>query len=260
MNNALFVAWRGGLPEHGQWSPIGKLERVDGFYRFAYTRGAQMLMGFTPFPGMTDLHRVYESEELFPLFANRLLSKSRPEYEAYLTWSGFDPKDPPEPLAILGVTEGIRQTDQLEVFPCPTPDAAGCFVTRFFMHGLRWMPQAAIERASKLRAGERLALIPDPSNPFDAHAIAIRTTDMRDRFMIGYVPRYLAHDTYSLFGGCGAHSIEVSVERLNGSAPTQMRVLCRMNACWPDGFEPCKQEAFQPIVPMPRGTGEIVRA
>src|SRR3546814_11059461 len=64
------------------------------------------------------------------MLTNRLLSRSRPEYEAWLTWSGFDPKDPPEPLAVLGVTEGIRQTDALEVFPRPLPDAQANYTTR----------------------------------------------------------------------------------------------------------------------------------
>ena len=35
---------------------------------------------------MRDLHGVYESAVLFPLFANRLLSKTRPEYRDFLAW------------------------------------------------------------------------------------------------------------------------------------------------------------------------------
>ena len=114
----LFVAWRGDDPQHG-WGPVGRLEYDEGVYRFSYTRGARTLIGFRPFPEMSDLDRIYESNELFPLFANRLLSRSRQEYEAFLLWGGFDPNNPPDPIAILGVTEGIRQTDSIEVFPCP---------------------------------------------------------------------------------------------------------------------------------------------
>ena len=116
--SALFVAYRGGAPQHGGWGPVGRLEHDGGLYRFCYTRGASTLPGFRPFSQMEDLSQVYESEELFPLFDNRLLSPSRPEYEAFLRWGGFDPNNPPDPIAILGVTEGIRQTDQVEVFPC----------------------------------------------------------------------------------------------------------------------------------------------
>jgi hypothetical protein len=256
MNNALFVAYRSGDPSQTDWSPVGKLEHADGLYRFTYTRGARTLRGFDPFPGMTDLSAVYESDTLFPLFANRLLARSRPEYEAYLTWSGFDPAHPPDPLAILGVTEGIRQTDQLEVFPCPAPDADGCYLTKFFVHGLRWMHPAAVERAGRLKPGGRLALMPDIQNPHDPYAVALRTTDDRDRLLIGYAPRYLARDFTTLWTHCDPDFIQVTVERLNGSAPLQMRVLCRMNACWPKGFRPCNDETYQPIV----AAGEAIRA
>jgi hypothetical protein len=248
MSNALFVTWRSGTPQNGSWGPVGKLEHVDGLYRFTYTKGAQTLPGFQPFPGMPNVWQVYEAEQLFPIFANRLLSKSRPEYEAYLTWGGFDPGNPPEPLAILGVTEGIRQTDSLELFPCPAPDAEGCFLTKFFLHGLRWMPVAAIERVGQLRAGDQLALMLDLFNPFDQAAIAIRTTDERDRYLIGYVPRYLARDVGSLCQTCHPNFVEVRVERVNVGAPLQMRLLCRMGACWPEGFQPCAGEEFQLLV------------
>lgn len=250
MSNALYVARRAGPDGQGYWSPVGKLEHVDGLYRFRYTRGAELAEGFAGFIGMNDLRTVYESEQLFPLFANRLLSKSRPEYEAWLTWSGFDAANPPEPLAILGVTEGIRQTDLVEVFPCPTPDDNECYLTRFFLHGLRWLPQASIERIGRLLPGEQLALMPDIQNPYDSHAVALRTIDDRDRHLVGYVPRYLARDFTTLCYRCDPDFMKVTVERLNAGAPMQMRVLCRMIACWPHGFRPCDDEAFKPLVTL----------
>jgi len=257
MSNSLFVAWRAGSAQQGVWSPVGKLEHIDGLYRFRYTRGAESVQGFSGFVGMDNLHAVYESESLFPLFANRLLSKSRPQYEAWLTWSGFDPADPPEPLAILGVTEGIRQTDQVEVFPCPAPDEQGCYLTRFFLHGLRWVPAAALDRVAALKAGERLAIMFDPQNPMDENAVALRTVD-GDRFMIGYVPRYLAFEFGRLTRECSF--AEISVERVNPGAPMQMRVLCRMNACWPEDFRPCENEVFQPLVSISSDVGVPARA
>jgi len=251
MSTALFVAWKLYQPSGSRWAPVGKLEHVEGLYRFTYTRGATTLKGFAPFPGLPDLDGVYESEELFPLFANRLLSRSRPEYEAYLTWGGFDPNNPPDPLAILGVTEGIRQTDSLEVFPCPAPDAEGCYVAKFFLHGVRWMPAVAIERVDELRSGEPLALMLDVQNPHDRWAVAVRTIDDRNRLLIGYVPRYLSRDIATLCMKCGPDFAKVTVERLNRSAPLQMRLLCRMRACWPDGFRPCSGEDFQQIAQSP---------
>lgn len=261
MNSALFVAWRSGEPTGGRWGPVGKLEFNSGTYRFTYTQGARSLEGFQPFPGMRDLETVYESDQLFPIFANRILSASRPEYEAYLTWGGFDPSNPPDPLAILGVTEGIRQTDSLEVFPCPAPGSDGCFVTKFFLHGIRWASSAAIERISRLQAGESLYFMFDVLNEFDAFAAAVRTGGASERHLIGYVPRYLARDVRTLYNNCNPEMIELNVERLNPAAPLQMRVLCRLNACWPSGFRPCSHEDFQPIVRSfrPLGSEQVQR-
>jgi hypothetical protein len=244
--NALLVASRSADPSKGGWSPIGRLEFDHGTYRFVYTKGARTAVGFTPFSGMEDLEQIYESNELFPVFANRLLPKSRPEYEAYLQWSGFDPANPPDPIAILGVTEGIRRTDLIEVFPCPVPDEKSCYLNKFFMHGLRYMPEAAKARVLNLKEGERLYPMWDGCNPTDSCAVALRTV-AGDRMLVGYVPRYLAYDALTLFKHCDPEFFQIVVQRVNRDAPLQQRLLCRMHACWPDGFEPCSGEEFQPI-------------
>jgi hypothetical protein len=243
MINSLFVAWRGSDPEQG-WGPVGCLERADGVYRFCYTQGARLLPGFSPFSGMRDLDQVYESTELFPLFANRLLSKSRPEYEDYLRWSGLDPVSQPDPLAILGVTEGRRETDLVEVFPCPIPDAEGNYQSKFFVHGVRWLTPAGAARLQVLEPGEHLRPMPDLKNQYDAHAMGLHTA--RDAERIGYVPRYLAQDVAELLGH-DEGAIQVWVERVNADAPLRQRVLCSMRARWPQGFVPCHGEAFEPI-------------
>ena len=249
--NALFVAWRSGEPRDAVWGPVGRLEHDGQIYRFQYTLGARTLPGFTPFPGMDDLEEAYESVELLPLFANRLLSPSRPEYEAFLRWGGFDVSVPPSPLAILGVTEGLRKTDYIETFPCPVPDSRGCYVNTFFLHGIRWMPPHSVERLADLRPNERLFLMPDPCNPADPNAVAVRTESQRT--LIGYVPRYLARDVRFLLSECDHNSVELCVERVNREAPLQQRLLCRLRTCWPDGFRPCADESFQPICSPARG-------
>jgi len=194
---------------------------------------------------MESFNEVYESEELFPLFANRLLSQSRPEYEAYLRWSGFDPSNPPDPIVVLGVTEGIRQTDAIEGFPCPTQDVDGCYLNKFFLHGIRWMGPATINRIDELQDNEPLKLMLDFQNDHDPHAVAVRSDAVR--MQLGYVPRYLAADVYNLAQQCHPDFIKLYVHRVNRDAPLQNRVLCRMHACWPTGFEPCSGEDFAPI-------------
>lgn len=250
MSTVLYIASRTGGPDSGHWSPVGRLDHDAGVYRFVYTRGATQF-GFTAFPGMDDLNRVYESDELFPLFANRLLSRSRPEYEAFLRWGGFSADEPPDPLVVLGLTQGIRQTDALEVFACPTPDDAGGYRSKFFLHGVRWMHEAARERIAKLTPGERLIPALEFGNRFDPSAVSVRTDDAIGRSLIGYVPRYLAKDVRDLCVQCDPEHIELAVERVNTDAPLQHRVLCRMSACWPEEFNPCSGEAFLPLVETP---------
>jgi HIRAN domain len=243
--NTLLVASRSPDSTKGSWSPIGRLQFTEGTYRFVYTKGARTAQGFTPFNGMEDLDQVYESDDLYPVFKNRLLSKSRPEYEAYLRWSGFDSSSQPDPIAILGVTEGIRRTDMIELFPCPAPDEQGCYVNKFFLHGLRHMPEMARDRVLRLRPNEPLFPMLDIGNSADPNAVALRTEN--EPAMLGYVPRYLAHDVRKLVQDCEPEFIKVFVHRLNPDAPLQQRLLCRMQACWPDGFKPCSGEEFQPI-------------
>jgi hypothetical protein len=247
MNQAVYVAWRSGGDNTGNWGPVGKLERIDSGYRFVYTQGARKLEGFQPFPGMDNLEAVYESAELFPLFANRLLAPSRPEYQSYLEWGGFNPDNPPDPIALLSITEGRRTTDQIEIVPCPLPDGEGCYLTKFFLHGIRWTAPQAVERINRLQPGERLGLMPDINNPVDPNAVAVRTMDTAGNHIIGYVPRYFAHDVRELCLSCGPEATQLMVERVNTNAPLQFRLLCRLRACWPDHFEPCTSELYRPI-------------
>jgi hypothetical protein len=248
--NALLVASRTGGPDKGGWGPVGRLDYADGVYRFVYTEGARTLEGFRPFHGMEDLTQIYQSDDLFPVFKNRLMPASRPEYHSYLRWSGFDSSfdanDPLAPISILGVTEGIRQTDSIEVFPCPVPDSNSCYVNKFFVHGLRYLPKASHERLAQLKANDHLALMADLFNDADPYAVALRTME-GDRMLVGYVPRYLAYDIWELFRGCSPDYMSVVVEQVNADAPLQQRLLCRMNYCWPEDFQPCATAAFKPI-------------
>lgn len=252
---SLFVAWRPAYPDQTGWRPIGRLEFDDSLYRFYYTRGARN-PDFQPLWGMENLEQIFESTELFPVFKNRLLSESRSEYEDFLRWSGFDRELPPDPVAILAVSEGRRETDAIEVFPCPQPDGDRCFCNRFFLHGIRWLSPLAIGRVNQLQPGETLKLMPDPQNDYDPHAVGVRCVE--DRAFVGYVPRYLARDVGRLFDECGPRAVTITVNRVNLDAPLQNRVLCEMKACWPDGFRPCSDDDFLPIAKVPARVNDAV--
>ena len=97
---------------------------------------------------------------------------------------------------------------------------------------------------AELEHDDLLVLELEDANVSDANAVAVY--DPAGTTKIGYVPRYLARDVRTLLAECAF--IEVKIDRVNPGAPRQQRVLCRMNACWPDGFRPCDDAAFQPIV------------
>lgn len=242
MSNALFVAWRPEAPNEG-WRPVGRLERDGDTYRFFYTCGATRGQ-FRPFDQMPKLDQIYTSPVLFPVFANRLLSSSRPEYEEFLEWGEFDDGTHPDPIVILGLSEGRRETDSIEVFPCPRPDSIGRYKAKFFLHGIRWLNDEAISRINRLGTGEELKMMFEVQNQHDINAVAVRT---EDRVIVGYFPRYLASDARKLSESCEQRNLIVSVNRVNPDAPFQNRVLCSFEACWPSGFEPCSGEDFEPI-------------
>lgn len=244
MKRALYVFWQ--EPKARRWYPVGVLSRRDSMFRFAYTRGAKLAKKkeFLTFGRMTELHQQYESHELFPFFANRLLSPSRPEYQSFLTWLEAE-SESPDPLELLARTGGIRATDSILLYPKPEPTANGEYDLRFFVHGLRHMPKEAIPKINTLSAGTKLFPLFDDLNPFDREAVALRTDD--PPMIVGYVPRFFAHDIRRCIRLNRGRDISVRVRRVNEDAPLQFRLLCRFVSRWPQRFNPCSGPEFQPI-------------
>jgi len=235
------------------WHPVGLLTMDEGgTYRFVYTKGAEKIPNFC-FGRMKALNAVYESTDLFPLFSNRLLSNSRPEFKKHLVWLNIRNDDP---LTMLAITEGIRGTDTLEVFKCPTRNKKGEYDVVFLSHGLRHLPPHAVERVNTLKRGDRLFLVLDPQNKYDQKAVALRTDEPAE--IIGYCPRYLSPDFKELLDVIPTE-LSVSVERVNTDAPLNLRLLCRIVAPWPDKFEPCSGEEFMPLADYRMKNGLEIR-
>jgi hypothetical protein len=234
----LYLSWQD--PQSRIWFPVGKLTFEGGIYRFVYTKGAPLSENFIPFGSMRDLHEVYNSQDLLPLFANRLISKKRPEYKDFLRW--LDLRE--DEAVLLARTEGVRETDSLTVFPCPERNLDGKYVVHFFSHGLRYLPEEARIRISKLRTGDRLYLLPDPQNPYDGCAIALRTDDPPT--IVGYCPRYISCDFLEILEN-NPNMVQVQVKRVNTDAPIQLRLLCTLTADWPENFKPCSSEDYQEL-------------
>lgn len=241
----LFIAWQD--PETRRWIPVGRLTHGNGSFRFEYTRGAKESPNFEPFGWMRNLNFAYESEKLFPLFANRILPKSRPEYGDYLRWLGLNESESNE-LEVLGRSGGVRETDTLEIFPCPEPDRNHNYVGYFFSHGLRHLTRENQTRAKTLNPDERLYLIRDVQNEVDPTALLLRTEN--PIAFVGYCPRYLSSEFCKLIEQSGTRQVRVSVERVNVDAPSELTVLCKIVAPWPKGFSPCSRGSFRVLKKM----------
>jgi hypothetical protein len=238
---AVFVVWQD--PDSRRWIPVAQLTREHGTFRFKYTQGALESRKFMPFGSMTDLKSTYESSELFPLFANRILPKSRPEYREYIKWLGLDPEYADD-LDVLARSGGVRATDTLEIVPCPQPKDEQ-YVAHFFIHGLRHLSSKDQERARGLVPGERLFVMRDVQNKVDLTALILRTEDPIS--VVGYCPRYFSAEFSQLFDRVGPERISTFVERTSPEAPSHFRVLCRLVAPWPKNFQPCALDEFQPL-------------
>jgi hypothetical protein len=238
----LFLAWQ--HPQTRSWYPVGKLIHDGRLYTFVYTKGAKVCPDFYPFGRMTDLKAVYRSEALFPLFANRLLPKSRPEYQDYLKWLNVD-EEHDSPIATLSRSGGMRGTDSLEVFPEPEPTRDGHYEFVFLSHGLRHLPQLALDRVNQFQQGEQLSLCADLQNEKDPDALSIRTKP--PIAFVGFCPRYLVSDFRALLEANGPSNVRLSVERVNPDAPLQLRLLCRLSTKWPTNFRPFSDDSFTPI-------------
>jgi hypothetical protein len=238
----LFVAWR--RPD-GLIVPVGRLtQQADAdrmTFCFVYLKGAERNEGFPGLPGLGDLHRVHQSETLFPVFANRVMPRDRADYGDFL--EQLDLSVEADPFEVLGRSEGVRATDRIEVFPDVAADAAGSLCTLFFVRGIRHLPGAR-ETVDGLAAGDELQLVPQPSNEVNPRAMLLNT---RTGASIGWAPDYLLdllHELESL----NAALPSIVVEHVNpASVAAHLRVLCRLSAPWPAGYQPFSGPDFQPL-------------
>ncbi len=240
----LFIAWQN--PKSRQWFPVGRLTVEQGVYRFEYIGGALAAQNdgsFRPIGVFPDLYRQYKSDELFPLFAKRVLSPSRPDYADFVSWLGLSGAEI-DPIELLGRSGGESVTDRFEIFPFPEKSDEGKYHSHFFVHGLRHLPASAVERVNQLKAEERLRLANEFQNPFDPKAMLLIT---EDRVAVGYCPRYLLHDVDDI--QTQADKLLVTVEKdVSSDVPLQFRLLCGLTAVWEDAELPFRKPQYQPLV------------
>ena len=242
---ALFVAWQN--PATRRFYPVGRLAQIDtpdhqGCFEFVYLQGVLEADGFEPFISFPNLHRIYQSHELFPMFDNRVVSRKRSDFSSHIAELGL-PEGTVNPITILSRSSGRRMTDTLQLFPLPEFEPEIGYRTWFWAHGIRHLANPPEERIASLVPEEQVFVQPDPTNPVVPNALALWT---RDDICIGYMPSYILEDIATLNG---LNTLcRIFVERVNPPpAPIQQRILLRMESSWPQQFVPYSTARYQPL-------------
>lgn len=219
---SVYIAWQD--PDSRSWHTVGKLSSNNDEYEFNYTNGAKS-NNFIPFTGMTDLGSTYRSRLLFPLFSKRLLSDRRPEFNTFMSWLGLDKYQNNKPIMILAKSGGMKRTDSLQFFPEIKKDENNQFELEFFVHGIKYLTASARERVKNLHTGDKLYLMPDPQNPVDRYALAVRVSEPTE--IVGYCPRFLSKDLGDLLMD-DESMVDAHVAKANPEAPFQYQLMCKL--------------------------------
>jgi len=237
------LAWRD--PLSSRWFPVGCLESDSDaqHYRFYYIKGAEQAVkaGFAPLASFPETHIWYLSEQLFPLFANRVPPPSRPEFRDYLQWLDLRVTES-DPVAILARSGGHRVTDTLEIFPLPEGQTEE-YLIYFPLDGLSAIPNEAATRAVQLTPDEPLRVnFGDPQDPNARYTVQVRAD--RTIYDIGSLPQYLHLDRNRWLA-----MPHIEVARVNcPPAPIQFRVLCKAQITLRPGSKPFDWPDLKPIV------------
>lgn len=240
----LFVAWRDSADS--RIHPVGRLtfQPQGGGYEFRYLNNVKDLERFDVLPGFPERERVYRSDALFPLFEVRLMSRRRPDYSDYVASLGLSGGDH-DPFVLLARSEGWKSTDRLEVFAAPSRVGhSNDGTSRFFLRGLRYHDGAAAV-VDSLGRGDSLGIRREPDNEVNPLAVQV----LHGSQILGHVPDYLVDHVHEVWDACGEDAVQVRVEHVNpDSSGPHMRLLCRMESCWPDGYEPFSDARFLPLI------------
>ena len=242
----LFLAWH-DTGENRLWYPVGRLDAdpESSYYRFRYTGGAkraQKEARFTLIVGFPAVDKDYRSEELFPLFQNRVMSPARPDFQSYLETLGY--VGTAEPIEILAVNGGVRRTDNYEVFPKLEKQPDGGFTSRFLLHGGRHVNRDSQERLKRVKQGEELFIALELTNPVTQLAVQIQT---RDNYILGWAPHYLVNDLVAAMADSPSEYKARAVRIHRDDHSPRPTLLVELSSRW-DSYEPMSGPDYQPLV------------
>lgn len=168
----------------------------------------------------------YRSGDLFPFFADRLISAARPDYNELVTALGLT-RPEATPVELLARSWGTTSHDTLQIVPEPIEHHDGTAVRLFLASGLRHVDESnsrtVSSRVARLKKGQRLDLRDEPDNPRNERAVVLEA----DGKSVGWIPDYLL-DELGKARDAG-RQLSVAVEQPNGpETPWHLRLLCRL--------------------------------
>ena len=198
-------------PKTRQYQSLGVLTYRDGQYTFRYADGAPAEL-----PGLPR-GREYTSDSLFAVFGERVMSPHRRDHGRAMEHLGLGVDA--EPFEVLAVSGGRRTGDTYELTPLPEPGAVDL---PFFVHGVRYLDDAARSQLDGLQPGQRLRLEPEEANPKNQRAVLVSN----DGTKLGYVPDPLVEVVRSVM----SEDHVLQVVRVNGpEAGLHQRLLVRLS-------------------------------
>lgn len=218
----LFLAWQSSI-DHS-WHVIGRLDQTEKRYRFVYTQGVMSARTFLPLLGLSDINKIYESEQLFPIFANRLLSRTRPEFSDFVRWLELDGKTVTA-MEMLARSEAIKVTDTFQVFPDVRSDEYGNCEVIFFAHQIPQFQDVEV-LSQHVQVGDALKLHVVNQNHRGENAVALCRRD--SSVIVGYLPRYLAVGFSELLDKRPG-SLSIKIKQINQDAPRVYQILCSLS-------------------------------
>jgi hypothetical protein len=220
---------------------VARLTVDDDGYTFAYLKNAEQLDSFAPLVAFPDIHRTYRSSELPSFFANRLMSRSRADWQAFADSHGLPHNA--DDFEVLAVS-GQKVTDStFEIFAAPAEDEPGRSTTFFFVRGVRHVPNS-LNVIRTLEVGDQLEMLQELDNPVSSGARKVLTGGGEP---IGYLPSYLIDHVDAVAHSCDDVALSVVAVNPPGS-PTATIVRCSLSSCWPEGYRPFAGAEFEPLV------------
>jgi HIRAN domain len=207
----LLLAWQASDPDGERTRfAVGELLRERDQCVLRYLAGEQVdrarSLGFSGYPAF-DASHVEHRKGVMAAFLRRLPPRSRSDFEAYKTQFRLASDLKFSDFALLAYTEAKLPSDGFSIVN-PLTDVCGPCQFVFEVAGHR---HYAGKLGKPLTVGQRVNLVPEPTNKWDPNAVRIEANSE----VVGYVNRLQAA---AFLRWIDRGVVEAYVDRLNGNA------------------------------------------